>query len=160
MTVLVSDNASVDETPELLKTFQDSRLRVIRTPARCSMRANWEYALSHVSDGWVTVIGDDDAILPGAHEMVQKIYAETGVEAIRSLTAFYKWPDKEHLGGLKIPLSRGYSVLKTSRELSRVMSGQKRYTILPMLYNGGFIKVSALWRMALSNGTVFGGSIP
>lgn len=160
MTVLVSDNASVDETPDVLKTFQDSRLRVIRTPARCSMRANWEYALSHVSDGWVTVIGDDDAILPGAHEMVQKISAETGVEAIRSLTAKYSWPNKERPAGLEIPLSQGYSIRSSSRVLSQVMSGQMHYTTLPVLYNGGFIKVSAMRRMALSNNTVFGGSIP
>lgn len=160
MTVLVSDNASVDETPTLLSTFQDPRLKVIRTPVRVSMRENWEYALRHVSNGWVTVIGDDDAILPGAHETVQRIAAETGAEAIRSQTAEFVWGTKGRTSTLSIPLARGYSIRHTPRELSRVMSGKQPYTTLPVLYNGGFIKIDALKRIALSDGSVFGSSIP
>lgn len=160
MTVLVSDNCSVDETPELLKRFDDHRLSVIRTPARVSMRANWEYALKHVKDGWVTVIGDDDAVLPGAFETVRRISAETGIEAVRSSTAEFIWPKDGQRASLTLPLARGYEVKDTHHELAKVMAGKKHYTKLPVLYNGGFVKVSALRRMALRDGTVFGGSIP
>ena len=37
------------------------------------MSHNWEFALGFVPDGWVTIIGDDDALLPGALKRVSGI---------------------------------------------------------------------------------------
>jgi hypothetical protein len=30
------------------------------------MAENWEFALSHIEDGFVTIIGDDDCLIPGS----------------------------------------------------------------------------------------------
>ena len=82
--VLVSDNASSDDTEELVSKFDDARVRYINTGKRVSMSHNWEFALDHVTEGWVTVLGDDDAILPGVLRSVNKVIDETGTLAIRS----------------------------------------------------------------------------
>jgi glycosyltransferase involved in cell wall biosynthesis len=64
--ILVSDNFSADATKEVVASAGDPRIRYINTGRRLSMSHNWEFALSHVRDGWVTFIGDDDGLPPGA----------------------------------------------------------------------------------------------
>jgi len=52
--VLVSDNASQDQTKEKVEALKDPRIHYINTGQRVSMSENWEFALNHVSDGWLT----------------------------------------------------------------------------------------------------------
>lgn len=160
--VLVSDNASTDGTREIVESFTDHRLQYVRTPERVSMRANWEFAMQHVHDGWVTVIGDDDAVLPGAIEKVFEIVRETGVQAVRARTAEYVWPNAANgtPPTITVPLSRGYEVRETREALTQVLNGTRAYTSLPVLYNGGFIRVDALKHLASKSSRIFASSIP
>ena len=60
--IIVSDNFSSDGTEDLVRSIDDKRVRYLNTGQRISMSHNWEFALSHVSDGWVTMIGDNDGL--------------------------------------------------------------------------------------------------
>jgi glycosyltransferase involved in cell wall biosynthesis len=66
LNILVSDNFSGDGTREVVQSFPDARIRYINTGRRLAMHENWEFALAQVSGGYVTIIGDDDALLPHA----------------------------------------------------------------------------------------------
>lgn len=147
-TVLVSDNASEDDTRDLVTSIRDARLRYVHTGKRLSMSHNWEFALRHVSDGWVTVIGDDDAILPGALRRVSEIADETGTLAIRANGCRYQWPSLRggKYGALAVDLSRGYRKVDSGRALQAVLDGRMDYTMLPVLYNGGFIDMELIKR--------------
>jgi glycosyltransferase involved in cell wall biosynthesis len=149
--VLVSDNASSDNTEELVSKFDDSRIRYINTGERVSMSHNWEFALNHVTEGWVTILGDDDAILPGALRTVSKIIDETGTLAIRSNGCSFSWPSLlgEQYGNLIVDLKKGYRRVKSKDALLKVLNGELSYNQLPVLYNGGFIDIS-LVKMAKS----------
>ena len=116
-TVLVSDNASEDNTADVVASITDERLRYVHTGRRLSMSHNWEFALRHVPDGWVTVIGDDDAILPGALKRVSGIADETGVQAIRANGCRYQWPSLRGgtYGALAVDLYRGYRKVDSGR---------------------------------------------
>jgi len=140
--IIVSDNFSQDLTEEVVRSFNDPRVRYLNTGKRLSMSANWEFALNQVSGDWVTVIGDDDGLLPNALEMVNRIADETGVEAIRAERCQYKWPTENlpYSGKLSVPVRRGVSVRKSSTWRNRVLNGTASYTDLPMLYNGGFVR--------------------
>ena len=155
--VLISDNASLDNTRNVVESIGDPRLRYVRTSTRISMSHNWEFALNHVRDGWVTVLGDDDGLLPGALRLVNKMIGETGARAIRSNGCFYHWPG---LGGscygrLSRSLRRGYEVRQSSRWLQEVMDGRASYTELPMLYNGGFVSKSLIDTAKRHTGSLF-----
>ena len=109
--ILVSDNFSQDNTEEIVKQFRDNRIRYINTGKRVSMSHNWEFAISHIDEGWITILGDDDAILPGAIRKVLQIATTTGVKAIRSNTCQYAWPSLigKQYGRLNVSPGCGYA---------------------------------------------------
>jgi glycosyltransferase involved in cell wall biosynthesis len=90
--VLVSDNASNDDTRQKVEGLNDSRIIYINTRHRVSMSENWEFALNNVKYGWVTVLGDDDGLLPGSLNYVDQVIKKTGLKAIRSNGCTYSWP--------------------------------------------------------------------
>ena len=90
--VLVSDNASTDRTRDIVMSFDDRRIRYVNTGRRVSMTANWNFALQHVTDGCVTVLGDDDGLLPGAVEEAAALMAELKTPVLTWKKAQYTWP--------------------------------------------------------------------
>ena len=144
--ILVSDNCSQDQTAKVVQQFKDKRIKYINTGKRVSMSGNYEFAISHVTEGWVTILGDDDAILPGAIQKVLEIVVKTGVKAIRSNPCQYAWPSLlgKQYGQLSIPSFREYETQNSALWISKVINGEALYTKLPILYNGGFVDVSVL----------------
>jgi glycosyltransferase involved in cell wall biosynthesis len=160
--VLVSDNASVDDTEKLVSSVRDSRLHYVNTGRRLSMSHNWEFALAHVNEGWVTVIGDDDALLPGALGRVDAIATATATLAVRANGCSYEWPAlrASEYGSLTVELGRGYSRVDSRSALTSVLSGQLSYTRLPMLYNGGFVDTALITAAKKVSGELFRSMIP
>ena len=145
-TVLVSDNASEDDTAAVVASFNDPRVQYVNTGTRVSMSENWEFALSHVNDGWVTIIGDDDGLIPGCLKKVSDIAKSFNTRAVRSNGCFYTWPSlrNSEYGKLGIRFKPGCEIRRTSSMLQNVLDGKKSYTELPMLYNGGFVCYSLI----------------
>ena len=155
--IIVSDNFSQDNTAEVVQRFNDKRIQYINTGKRVSMSHNWEFAISHINEGWITILGDDDAILPGAIQKVLEIAATTGVKAIRSNTCQYAWPslrEKEY-GQLNISLGCGYEIRNSNYWISKVLNREAIYKQLPMLYNGGFVDISVLQAIKRMTGSVY-----
>ena len=60
--VVVSNNASEDNTLELLGTISDSRLRVISNGENIAA-LNWPLALSRASGEWAALVSDEDVVI-------------------------------------------------------------------------------------------------
>jgi len=155
--ILVSDNFSQDDTEEVVRSFNDPRIIYKNTGKRVSMSHNWEFALNHVTDGWVTVVGDDDGLLPGALVKVASIIKETGCRAITSKWCYYYWPNsgvaQENL--LIIPLSSGFEIRNGRKWLRKLMRGDAVYPDLPCLYTGGFANISVINHARERDGSFF-----
>jgi glycosyltransferase involved in cell wall biosynthesis len=160
--IIVSDNCSQDGTEEIVRSVKDPRVQYLNTGKRLSMSHNWEFALSHVHEGWVTIIGDDDGLLPASINKVADIIRSTNVNAVRSSVCSYLWPSltDQSTGRLSVPLQSGHEVRNSQKWLSRVMAGAASYTQLPMLYNGGYVSVSVLNEMKSRNGSIYRSRIP
>ena len=62
--VLVSDNASTDETPDVLKSFDDPRLRVVRQASNIGLMPNWNACIAEARGDYIVFVPDDDRISP------------------------------------------------------------------------------------------------
>jgi glycosyltransferase involved in cell wall biosynthesis len=60
----VSDNASDDETIEVLGEFDDDRLIVVRQPENIGAIGNWNACLAAANGTYVTMLSDDDSVAP------------------------------------------------------------------------------------------------
>ena len=60
--LLVSDNASTDETAKVLSEFKDRRLRVIRQNENVGLLGNWNACLNEARGKYVVLLSDDDRI--------------------------------------------------------------------------------------------------
>ena len=136
--IIVSDNCSTDNTREIVESFDDPRIRYINTGKRLGMSGNWEFALSHVTGGYLTFMGDDDGLLPDAISTVNAIIQDTGCLAVNSKCAEYRWPSNDGNWGsrLAIPLQHGLERRNSRETLLQVMRYQRSYLELPWLYRG------------------------
>lgn len=157
LNIIVSDNFSQDNTKDIVASFADKRIKYINTGKRVSMSHNWEFALSHVTDGWVSFIGDDDGLLPNALKRVNEIIDITGAKAITSPWCHYYWPDfgSNDSSEITIPMGIGWERRDAKEWLTRVMNGQVRYWELPWIYTGGFVHLSVLNNALSKSGTFF-----
>jgi len=92
--IIVSDNASTDGTEQLVKKFNDDRIKYTKLTPEKSCADNWNNALSNSTGDYVIIIGDDDALVPGALSEINK-HIETTPHAgmISWGAAMYYSPD-------------------------------------------------------------------
>src|SRR5258708_1204277 len=62
--IVVLENASSDSTLETLRTFSDSRLRVIPSERLLNIQENWQRILDLQTDEFITILGHDDILYP------------------------------------------------------------------------------------------------
>jgi hypothetical protein len=67
--IIVSDNHSEDGTDEMMKGYDDPRLRYYRQPENIGWFDNHNFLLAQASKDYICLFGDDDIALPGCFEM-------------------------------------------------------------------------------------------
>lgn len=160
--ILVSDNCSTDQTRDLVHSYNDPRLKYVNTGSRVSMASNWEFALTKVVDGWITILGDDDGLMPGCISDVAQIVDEYDVEAVMSNYCFYRWPsytEKRH-GDLRVPLMSGCEIRDAKVWLNKLLDRKTIYSRLPMIYTGGFVNKKVISRIMAKSGRFFNAAPP
>ncbi len=136
--VIVCDNCSGPATRAVVEAAASPRVRYVRAPAPLAMSSNWELAVSHAAGEFVTVLGDDDGLLPHALVELDRLLRTFDAKAVRWNAAFYLWPTVALPGQadyLRIPLGRRARLLDGRTAIASVATFQVCYTTLPMLYN-------------------------
>jgi hypothetical protein len=160
--ILVSDN-SAQESRDLVESFRDSRIRYITPPRYLPMAAHWDFVLGHVRGDLLTIIGDDDGLMPRCIERVSELADAAGDMPIHHSLANYRWPD------FVVPEQRntvvfldaagtGETVKRSATFLSDVAKGMARYVDGPMVYHN-FIPMRLL-RQLTQSGVFFRRSSP
>jgi glycosyltransferase involved in cell wall biosynthesis len=62
--LVVSDNASEDETPEVVASFDDPRLEYVRQPENLGLLGNHNWFLTRVETDFALIVSDDDLVYP------------------------------------------------------------------------------------------------
>jgi Glycosyl transferase family 2 len=136
--ILVSDNASEDETRDVVHSFSDSRIRYVNPGRRVSMVENFEFAFSHVTDGYVVSIGDDDGLALGGIHKANELIQATQAQAIVSDFAQYMWPNIETAAANQLMFSprKGYEMRSGQKGLHQVLYRRHPFNHLPCIYYG------------------------
>jgi glycosyltransferase involved in cell wall biosynthesis len=143
---IVSDNVSEDSTSAIVAEFNDPRIRYIRTPKRLSMAGNYSFALSHARGTYVTILGDDDGLIPGALSVLAQWARATGAPAISWQEATYYWPSHslpERRGRLQIPLLAVNWNVSARAGFTAAKWSLLRWNYLPIIY-GGLVKLDVM----------------
>ena len=160
--IIVSDNFSNDSTKEVALSFHDSRIRYINTGKALSMSGNWEFALSHVEEGFISFLGDDDAFLPNSISRLNEIIHKTSCEAVNAPCIEYNWPDhirplqRNKLFFIKHDINPYPSVKQI---LLKVLTSELSYATLPWLYKG-FVSVTLIKEIKKYSTTFFHSRTP
>jgi glycosyltransferase involved in cell wall biosynthesis len=144
--IVVSDNASTDATREMVLACDDPRVRYVNTGRRLSMSRNWEFALQHVQGEFVTFIGDDDGLLPGAAAAVADLLAQSGLPAVSWLKGEYLWPNHskpERRNLMVLPLTNVLLEYDSASVVRDACALWVPYFRLPAVYNS-FVSTAAM----------------
>lgn len=118
--VIVSDNASTDETEEIASDFRhDSRFKYYRNSVNIGMVPNWRKALSYATGDWFLLLSDDDYLIDKTYlsqvfQLIQK-HPDVGVVYANGYIDFsstgerveLKLPFSEYVSGKDVFISRG-----------------------------------------------------
>jgi glycosyltransferase involved in cell wall biosynthesis len=76
--IVVSDNASEDDTKAVVEAFGDSRIKYVRTDTLVPVTENWNRALERGSGEYVIMLGDDDCLMGRSLRKADALLGEHG----------------------------------------------------------------------------------
>ena len=163
--LIVSNNFSLDATQEILSKITDPRLKVVSPNVILPMAGHYEFAISQAKGEWITILGDDDAVMPYIFESLDKhIKKNSQIDIISSVRSYYFWKGCEDYYGDAVVnyFSSPKSKLRsTKKDLMSVLKGLRSCFDMPQLYTTCVIKQSLYKEIkANSNGYFYHSIIP
>ncbi len=159
--IIVSDNASTDETKDVVASFDDRRIRYLHTGRRVSMRTNFEFAFQHASGEYLISFGDDDGIVPGQFPLLRKLLETRQPDGASWALPTYGWPVDGYgtkVGGIRFMAQDCFGEPERVTERTAVellQSGHlNRFFRLPRIYHGAMSR-KFLDRIKDSDGILF-----
>lgn len=163
--LIVSNNHSLDGTAAYLSTLTDARVKVVMPSAELPMSSHYEFALSQATGEWVTILGDDDAVMPYLFERLDRLTTKyPGVSIISSERAYYFWEGCEDLYGESVVAywgGGGARLRSTKKDLILALAGLRSCFDLPQIYTTCVVKTSLINRVkGFCGGKFFHSIIP
>ncbi len=142
--IVVSDNSDTDYLRHQVRRMGwMDRVKYLKTDGVLSMRDNWEFALDHAEGEYISVIGDDDAVMPDCFTWARQQLDHQNVVSLRGNYAVYKWNDYPFPGRrqyLEVSFGNRLSRQSNPRQTLRdALSRKQRIGVGPGLYYG-FVK--------------------
>lgn len=163
--LIISNNHSADDTEAYLATISDPRVKIVRPTAEISMSSHYEFALSQAKGEWVTIIGDDDSVMPYLFDSLDVLvaqYPQTSI--ISSERAYYFWDGCQDLYGDLVVVYRSgprQEMRSTKRDLFAALSGARSCFDLPQIYTSCIVRRSLVERIkSKSDGRFYHSIIP
>jgi glycosyltransferase involved in cell wall biosynthesis len=75
--VVLSDDASTDDTVRRIREIQDGRIVIFQQKQRLGLVGNFDFCLRHATGEFFLLLGDDDMLLPTAIEQLVKPFTSS-----------------------------------------------------------------------------------
>lgn len=137
--IVVCDNFSSPATADVVDQVDSARVRYLRADRPLAMSSNWELAVSQAHGEYVTVLGDDDGLMPFALRELDRLITENdSPAAVHWTRGLYTWPNIGVAGEanfLRIPVLTGARQKDGIAAAQAVLSFAVNVDVLPMIYN-------------------------
>lgn len=151
--IIISDNFSFDDTPQVAQNFNDERVKYFRSEKSLSIGDSWKFALSHATGEYITFLPDDDAYAGVLLETFHRLIKQENADIVScNLTPYYMVDTFEY--GKKItsqtllilPFSREVSVLDREQSVAALFSSiglndnsdEHKFVRFPQLVNAAY----------------------
>ncbi|MDM0033293.1 glycosyltransferase family A protein [Variovorax sp. J22P271] len=132
-----SDSVAAAQVAEIVAAAKSSRIRYLQPERPLAMSANWERGLSEAIGEYVTVLGDDDGLMPYALRELDRLASRTHARAMRWQRGIYTWPTigiEREANLLIVTLSRTVAEIDGRAQIAKVMRFEDGTDSLPMIY--------------------------
>lgn len=139
--IVVADNCSGPETRRIVEEFDASKIRYQRSDEILPMAENWERGLALCSGEYVTVLGDDDALVTSALPVARRLIAATEAEIISWSPHTYWWPDTIvpwNRNFLIVNLGNSAMLVESRSALESFYQDRLSFGSIPMIYSAFF----------------------
>ncbi len=160
--IIVCDNCSSPETRQVVEAFRSEKIVYVRSDAPLAMSDNWELAVSRARGEYLTIVGDDDALLRHALKEAHRLLELTKVPVLQWTWAFYKWPDyslRADANRLSFAFTGEVKRVQADDLFKSLLRQPDRYHELPMIYNS-LIHVDLIDQLRQRTGRVFTATSP
>lgn len=80
--LIILDNASSDDTLDVIRSYPDARIRVIGNERNIGIEANWNRALREAKGRYIKLLPADDYLLPECLERQARVFDQPGNESV------------------------------------------------------------------------------
>jgi glycosyltransferase involved in cell wall biosynthesis len=140
--VCVYDNASDDETEEIVQAFikKDSRVKYHRHSRNIGLMPNYKYAFAQLKAPFFSLLSDDDFLLPCFYETALKTF-EQFPDAAFSACGIVQMDEKGNLVGDPLSLWRSEGYYLAHEGLIEMLRTQHKFPVpTGVLFNGKILK--------------------
>jgi len=153
--IIISDNNSTDKTQNIIKEFNDRRIIYFHHKKNLTMRENWEFALSKVEKGYVTIMGDDDGFCENCFSKINQIINQKKSEIISWTTTSYFWPINQNQSYLEFSIhTKQEEIIYSNKKLKNILDMLEIYSDGPMIYNS-FLSVDLVEKIKKKQNNLF-----
>ncbi len=150
--VIISNDYSTDDTENLLMSIKDERVKILKPPIKLTQAKNYEFLLNLANGEWVTILGDDDGILPNFFSTLDQLIEKYPKnEIFKFKRAIYYWENVSDMYGNRVVfyenLARKEKLKNSKINLFLSICGLKSAQDLPMIYTSGVIKNNLINRI-------------
>lgn len=154
LSVIVASNNCSDGTSEFLAALGAPRVVEIAARSDLNMTQNWSRVMAPAIErgGYITYLGDDDGLLPGALDLAAKLIQRHRCGVLSWRKAEYVWPDavvENYRNYFWMSIRSGVELRKSEEFLSGVHDFSVGYDEGPGIYSS-FISAEVLQRLQIS----------
>ena len=149
--IIVCDDWSDDETEKMVEKFSkmDHRIRYEKNKFEKGMLGNFEFAISLPAEGYVVILGGDDALVPNSISRLNDLFEKYNVEIITWPAPVYTYPgvrNGDFDGQLMIYRDCGERIINSKDYLRRQIKNLHYLSDVetPMFYVKGVVSLALI----------------
>ena len=158
--IIVIDDYSSDRTVDIVKDLFGVQVKLIRNHKRLGMASNYEKALKIAKGDWVSILGQDDLMLPNSVSRIQRLIDKNSeIDVIVSSRSYYYWDNYiRNKNQIKLMIYKNNLVTRKISSKNRLfftLNGFCEYNEGPQLYTGSIIRKDLIDKIMLKQNKKF-----